>query len=621
MHSALQLSPVGRCQPRWPSRPGTAAAHLACTGGRRRSRSGAVVSPQLPPQTKLAFHAFLEDGKAFYLILVLKLQQRFGPAGLPPGGCCFRSPPPPLRRTGAAAGFALGGPASQHCRRKPPCPACVLGVAMLGVPAAALPGAPRAACLGSRLVATPLRDLQPWRRSTCSRWAWRSRRRCRRRHDRWTAGPPFTAAWCAWETSPGAVPPGRLSAGLACCCPVVPCMRLPVPALPRRALCWVHEHLWRLVTSFSRCLRLVELAETLGRTACCGCLLRGNFPLSLVGAGCGSPPPSAGPLGRRSPGITATSMRQHCAEMLVNVAVSPAHAGRYQVNAQPAAERCWAECRQFYLLAARVLPGGGSAYNQLAVLCSYEADDLGAAFYYFRRVPADLPGGCLMHLQQAPFHPLRSQPAPIFRMNWMCLEMPRATPLPPPPHPPTHTHPPQPQPHPTGRWPRRLLLRWPVRTWWPILNRTRRPARGWRRQRRERALARAAHAPPARPSESCVSGAAWGASCLPLPLRALSAAGCTSLSSVGTHAACLLCMPSVPRMPLPQVHAPAGHAVHPRCAGRFPGPAGSCHGRWAACSGQFCVLCSAPRPHRPAAGCRSGHNWCSGPRPPSARAQ
>ncbi|KAL4421752.1 hypothetical protein ABPG77_009735 [Micractinium sp. CCAP 211/92] len=64
---------------------------------------------------------------------------------------------------------------------------------------------------------------------------------------------------------------------------------------------------------------------------------------------------------------------------------------RYQVNAQPAAERCWAECRQFYLLAARVLPGGGSAYNQLAVLCSYEADDLGAAFYYFRALAAASP--------------------------------------------------------------------------------------------------------------------------------------------------------------------------------------------------------------------------------------
>lgn len=75
-------------------------------------------------------------------------------------------------------------------------------------------------------------------------------------------------------------------------------------------------------------------------------------------------------------------------------------ASRYQVNAQPVAERCWAECRQFYLLAARVLPGGGSAYNQLAVLCSYEADDLGAAFFYFRRVPADLPEGCLMHSQR-----------------------------------------------------------------------------------------------------------------------------------------------------------------------------------------------------------------------------
>lgn len=110
MHSVLQLSPVGRCQPRWPSRPGTAAARLACTVGRRRSRSGAVVSPQLLPQTKLAFHAFLEDGKAFYLMLVLKLQQRFGPAGLPPGGCWIRP---------AAAALASHSSGSRLCVGRP----------------------------------------------------------------------------------------------------------------------------------------------------------------------------------------------------------------------------------------------------------------------------------------------------------------------------------------------------------------------------------------------------------------------------------------------------------------------------------------------------------------------
>jgi len=30
------------------------------------------------------------------------------------------------------------------------------------------------------------------------------------------------------------------------------------------------------------------------------------------------------------------------------------------------------------------LPAGGNSYNQLAVLCSYETDDLGAVFFYIR---------------------------------------------------------------------------------------------------------------------------------------------------------------------------------------------------------------------------------------------
>lgn len=48
-------------------------------------------------QTKLAFHVFLEEAKAFYLTLAVKLQQRWGDAGLPAGEawhkavlvCCF----------------------------------------------------------------------------------------------------------------------------------------------------------------------------------------------------------------------------------------------------------------------------------------------------------------------------------------------------------------------------------------------------------------------------------------------------------------------------------------------------------------------------------------------------
>ncbi|KAI7836776.1 hypothetical protein COHA_009356 [Chlorella ohadii] len=64
---------------------------------------------------------------------------------------------------------------------------------------------------------------------------------------------------------------------------------------------------------------------------------------------------------------------------------------RYQANALPPQERDWAQCRHFYALAARVHPAGGNAYNQLAVLASYEGDDLAAAFFYIRALAAPIP--------------------------------------------------------------------------------------------------------------------------------------------------------------------------------------------------------------------------------------
>lgn len=42
--------------------------------------------------------------------------------------------------------------------------------------------------------------------------------------------------------------------------------------------------------------------------------------------------------------------------------------------------------------------------------------------------------------------------------------------------------------------------------------------------------------------------------------------------------ACSACLACSARCALSQVHAPAGHAVHPRRSGRLPGPAGSSHG-------------------------------------------
>lgn len=97
----------------------------------------------------------------------------------------------------------------------------------------------------------------------------------------------------------------------------------------------------------------------------------------------GGPPPPLHVGGRQCPWVHSTLL-QPTTQLFSDSFATPHNASRYQVNAQPAAERCWAQCRRFYQLAARVAPSVGSAYNQLAVLCSYEADDLGAAFFYIR---------------------------------------------------------------------------------------------------------------------------------------------------------------------------------------------------------------------------------------------
>lgn len=74
---------------------------------------GSVGLPSLPShpplQTKLAFQAFLEDGKAFYLQLLLRLQQRCGPAGLPSGGCCAAAHGPRCLEHKAPAVLRAGG--------------------------------------------------------------------------------------------------------------------------------------------------------------------------------------------------------------------------------------------------------------------------------------------------------------------------------------------------------------------------------------------------------------------------------------------------------------------------------------------------------------------------------
>ena len=44
-----------------------------------------LLSSPAVPQTELAFQAFLQDAQAFYLHLAAALQQRYGPAGFPPG--------------------------------------------------------------------------------------------------------------------------------------------------------------------------------------------------------------------------------------------------------------------------------------------------------------------------------------------------------------------------------------------------------------------------------------------------------------------------------------------------------------------------------------------------------
>lgn len=48
-------------------------------------------------------------------------------------------------------------------------------------------------------------------------------------------------------------------------------------------------------------------------------------------------------------------------------------------------EKNWALARMFYTLALRLIPTIGNPFNQLAVIDTYEGDEVGAVERYFRR--------------------------------------------------------------------------------------------------------------------------------------------------------------------------------------------------------------------------------------------
>ena len=127
-------------------------------------------------QTKLAFHVFLEEAKAFYLTLAVKLQQRWGDAGLPSGEAAFFV----VFRRLLPCGPEAAGPWHSSCGP------------LLNNPSLPQPPPP-----------THPPMLQPWRRSSCRQWGASCPLLCRPRHAAWTVQPRCTAAWCAWVTCAG----------------------------------------------------------------------------------------------------------------------------------------------------------------------------------------------------------------------------------------------------------------------------------------------------------------------------------------------------------------------------------------------------------------------------------
>jgi len=47
--------------------------------------------------------------------------------------------------------------------------------------------------------------------------------------------------------------------------------------------------------------------------------------------------------------------------------------------------------RRYYIKAHRLIPSLGYPHNQLAVLCNYQEDDLGALYHYYRSLAATTP--------------------------------------------------------------------------------------------------------------------------------------------------------------------------------------------------------------------------------------
>ncbi|DBA73433.1 TPA: hypothetical protein ACH3X1_011469 [Trebouxia sp. C0004] len=65
---------------------------------------------------------------------------------------------------------------------------------------------------------------------------------------------------------------------------------------------------------------------------------------------------------------------------------------RYETSVlQSQSKKDWSAAAKHYRLAMNVYPSGGNSYNQLAVLATYNEDDLAAVYYYFRSLAAAKP--------------------------------------------------------------------------------------------------------------------------------------------------------------------------------------------------------------------------------------
>ena len=82
---------------------------------------------------------------------------------------------------------------------------------------------------------------------------------------------------------------------------------------------------------------------------------------------------------------------------------------RYRRDLPHSTPASWLPAAQYYRLAVRLIPDNGNAHNQLAVMSTYELNDIAAMYHYFRSLATEIPFPTTKNNLTALFEKNRSQ--------------------------------------------------------------------------------------------------------------------------------------------------------------------------------------------------------------------